>query len=350
MKQYSFISDFSNAAVIETFAGPISGMRNIPLPQIGFSASVLERIDAETAAGPVQSFILKKTVLHTDWLSQRTNDNLGREAAILREESLFKIWESIHCPYLAFAIEDGQIALLMNDLSGYLFPDQREPVDSKTEETVLNTLASLHAAFWELPALKEIDWLAKPFQYFEAFGPGIHATDSFAPPPDKLAGSMALGWETVIELLPANIASVLLQPAEKIFDRWRDLPVTFLHGDAKLANMALMPGGRLSLFDWAFAGRGPCGIELGWYIAVNATRLSRSKDEAISAYRLLLEAHLQHPVEDNSWTEMVDLAIVTGARMLLWNKALAFRAGTERAKNEWDWWIQKLTTTVAHFR
>ena len=87
---------------------------------------------------------------------------------------------------------------------------------------------------------------------------------------------------------------------------------------------------------------------MGWYIAINSTRLARNKEDVIALYRTSLEAHLQHPIEEETWIKMVDLAVFTGAKMLLWNKALAYQSGTERGKNEWNWWIQKLKIVVAH--
>ena len=112
--------------------------------------------------------------------------------------------------------------------------------------------------------------------------------------------------------------------------------------------MAFLPEGKIAMFDWAAAGQGPCGIDLGWYIAVNATRLARTKEEVISTYRTFLESHLQHPIEEKTWIHMVNLAVFTGAKMMLWNKALAYATGTEKGKKEWDWWMQKLKNVVAY--
>jgi thiamine kinase-like enzyme len=245
-------------------------------------------------------------------------------------------------------MEKGQIAMLMNDLSAYLLPDVKEPIDLQTEAIILNTLASLHAGFWESTEIKKIDWLKTPEQYFNAFGPGEHLTDSFAPPPQNILDSMNQGWELAFDLLPEEIKSMFLQPAEKIMKRGEDLPTTFLHGDTKLPNMALMPNSRIAAFDWAFAGQGRCSIDLGWYIAINSTRLARTKEDVILLYRTFLESHLNHPIEEETWIRMVDLAVFTGAKMLLWNKALGYRSGTERGKSEWNWWIQKLQIVVAH--
>ena len=348
MKQFTFISDLTNPKSIEPITGAVSNINKTLLSGIGYSASTLERIDVALTSGSTQSFILKYTKLNSDWLTQRTRDTIGREAAILDEESLSKIWESIHCPYIAYAMEKGQIAMLMNDLSAYLLPDLKEPIDLITEATILNTLASLHAGFWGSIEIKKLAWLGIPKQYLEALGPGEHLTDAFVPPPEKTFESMNKGWEIVFELLPEEIKPIFLHPVEKILERWKDLPTTFLHGDTKLSNMALMPDGRIAAFDWAFAGKGPCSIDLGWYLAINSTRLARSKEDVISLYRTFLESHLHYSIEEKTWIKIVDLAVFTGAKMLLWNKALGYQAGTERGKSEWEWWIQKLKTVVAH--
>jgi hypothetical protein len=175
----------------------------------------------------------------------------------LDEDNLLEIWKSVDCPYVAFAMEKGQIAVLMNDLSAYLLLDVKEPIDLQTEATILNTLASLHASFWETIEIKKLDWLKTPQQYFEALGPGEHLTDSFAPPPKKVLESMNQGWAIALDMLPEEVKAMFLQPAEKIMERWKDLPTTFLHGDTKLSNMALMPADKIAAFDWAFAGQGP---------------------------------------------------------------------------------------------
>tara|TARA_B110000046_G_scaffold165254_1_gene181403 strand:+ start:41957 stop:42967 length:1011 start_codon:yes stop_codon:yes gene_type:complete len=335
MKQFTCISDLANPKALETITGKVSSISKTLLSGIGYSDATLERIDVKLSAGSTQSFILKYIKLNSDWLSQRTKDTVGREAAILGEDSLFKIWESVDCPYVAFAMEKGQIAVLMNDLSAYLLPDVKEPIDLQTEAIILNTLASLHASFWESIEIKKLDWLKTPQQYLEALGPGEYLTDSFAPPPKEVLEGMNKGWKLALDILPEEIKAMFLQPAEKILDRWKDLPTTFLHGDTKLSNMALMPDNKIAAFDWAFTGQGPSSIDLGWYIAINSTRLARSKEDVIALYRTCLEVHLQHPIEEETWIEMEDLAVFTDAKMLLWNKALGYQSGTERGKSEW---------------
>jgi aminoglycoside phosphotransferase (APT) family kinase protein len=120
------------------------------------------------------------------------------------------------------------------------------------------------------------------------------------------------------------------------------LPRTLLHGDAKLANFALLPSGECAAFDWALVGSGPATLDLGWYIAVNAGRLARPKEEVIVRYRVLLESKLGAVLSDEVWEQMVAVGILCGALMLLWSKALALESGSTKARSDWQWWINQL--------
>ena len=52
-------------------------------------------------------------------------------------------------------------------------------------------------------------------------------------------------------------------------DRWlaplSRLPQTLIHGDLRRANIAVLPSGGMSLFDWDFACRAPAAADLAWY-------------------------------------------------------------------------------------
>jgi len=52
-------------------------------------------------------------------------------------------------------------------------------------------------------------------------------------------------------------------------DRWlapmTKLSQTLIHGDIRRANIAVLPSGTVSLFDWDFAVRAPATAELAWY-------------------------------------------------------------------------------------
>ena len=86
--------------------------------------------------------MLKSVRLSEDWIALRTCDVTGREALPLSEALLSPVWEVLACPYLAYAVEPGQVGLLMYDLSGFLLPDVREPLtEAQVAQTLRNALA-----------------------------------------------------------------------------------------------------------------------------------------------------------------------------------------------------------------
>jgi thiamine kinase-like enzyme len=346
MKRFRFIADLTDAKMLGQLIGPVTGITTATLSGIGFSGSTLYRVGASLETGNTRNFILKETSLNNDWLSLRSHDPIGRETALLEEDKLAKVWNVIHCSYVAFAREKDRTGLLMDDLSEYLFPDTREPIDVTSEDIIIDKITSIHALFWDSNEIRKLSWIARPIDYLSMLGPREHKEDDYCPPPEKLRSNISEGWKLALQLLPSATKNVLTKPAEEIFEPWKDLPVTLLHGDLKIANMAILPGNKLALFDWPATGRAPCSMELGWYLAVNATRLARTKEEFINKYRSLLESHLQFSIDENTWHRMKKLAVVTGAMMLLWNKALGWRSGTQKGKDEWEWWKDQLQDAI----
>jgi hypothetical protein len=137
-----------------------------------------------------------------------------------------------------------------------------------------------------------------------------------------------------------------MRPPVEWEERWRDLPRTLIHGDSKIANFAFVGGGSVAAFDWAFVGAAPAAIEVGWYLAVNSTRLARPKEEVLRAYRAHLESQAGHGVADDEWDRTESAAIVAGSLMLLWSKAAALESDTDRARREWGWWCDRLVAAV----
>jgi hypothetical protein len=298
-----------------------------------------------TSVGERRSFVLKRTRPDADWTARRTQDVRGRESLLLKESALAAVWDVFACPYLAFAIESGEVGLLLCDLSADLLPDVRAPLSESQESALLDALARLHARFWgRAPA---IDWLVRPAQYCDMLAPCV-ATDPqvLVVLSSALRDTVPQGWASALARLPAEAARCLTCSGLEWEQRWADLPWTLFHGDAKVANFALLADGRVAAFDWAVAGTGPCGIDVGWYLAVNASRLTHSKETIILRYRKLLEAALGNSLPDRTWRHLESSAIVCGARMLLWSKALALDHGRPGAQEEWNWWVGRLADIV----
>ena len=315
-----------------------------PLQTPGYSGSTFHRVRVRGAGadGPEPTFIVKETVLADDWFSGRTGDAVGREAAVLLAPELADLHRIFTLPYRAVAVEPGRTALLMDDLSDRLLPDERAPLDPGAEALVLDTLARLHARFWRSPALGAVDALQGPADFLHVMGPRGHGGPAPGGSSRGVDRAVRDGWQVALGLLPEPVRDALARPAERIAAGWADLPETLLHGDTKVANFAVLPGKRLAAFDFAFAGRGPCTFDVGWYVAVNASRLSASKEETLARYRDRLQAHLGRAVPDRLWTTLEEAGVVCGALMLLWSKGAAVAAGRKGADAEWGWWQDRL--------
>lgn len=335
------IAALADPRSIEVLTGPIASVERSPLTTPGFSGSSHERLTLHLVAGGTRSLVLKYTDVATDWTLVRSEDRVGREGRLLAEPTLAGVWESFTCPYLAWAANQGQVALLMTDLADHLLPDVREPMAEAEESRILTALAGLHARFWEAPAL-EIAWLTRPRHLFDLIGAHAlegEASRGFGHPVRARAHE---GWRVAFAHLPPRVAALMREPATALAERSAHLPRTLTHGDVKVANFALLPDGRVAAFDWALVGAGPVALELGWYLAVNATRLPGTKEETIARYRRRLEEALTRPLGDAFWADAERNAVLAGGAMLLWSKALALASGGARARAEWDWWVERL--------
>lgn len=311
-----------------------------PLPTtLGYSGARFYRATADGADG----FLVKETVLAEDWFSHRTEDRVGREARALLAPELELVHEIFALPYRAVATEPGRIGLLMEDVSPWLLPDERAPIDPDHEGLILDTLAQLHAAFWRAPELERLGWLQGPSDFLHIMGPRGHdEEEERGGSARRVNEAIRAGWREAHTRLPDPIRRALWRPAAEIAAPWADLPHTLVHGDSKVANFAVLPDARLCALDWAFVGRAPCTFEIGWYVAVNAPRLAGSKADTFRRYRTRLEGHLGRALDDALWERLQEAGVVCGALMLLWSKASAVAAGRNGAEAEWAWWEARL--------
>jgi Phosphotransferase enzyme family len=318
---------------------PIVSLDVQPLRHNGYSGALLERVDLQLGDGRHERLVRKRVRPATDWPAYLTRDLHGREAMLLAEPRLSGVWEIFECPYVGVNAEDGEVVLLMRDLSECLLPDVDSPLDLEHEERLLAALARLHARYWRCDVLDQLEWLAQPQQILSFLGPEMTAPTSY-----PLLDMCHSGWTAALDMLPKSAADWLLQVPH--MQPAAGLPHTLVHGDAKVANFALLPGARVAAFDWGLVGVAPCTLDLGWYLAVNAGRLARPKEEVVSRYRALLQDALGEPLPDDMWHRLTDLGILTGVRMLLWEKALAAREGSARAVTEFTWWAEALQQLV----
>jgi hypothetical protein len=313
-----------------------------PLSTVGFSGATHRRLVAVLSSGETRRFVLKLCDPAREWTAIRSGDRVGREWCLLAERALHAVWEAFVSPYVAYAVEGSRSGLLMEDVGAYVFPDVRQPIALGSEEELLAALARLHARFWRSPALS-ISWLGRASWTSELVTPSVlDDTAALALMPPVLRERLRVGWDVALARLSRRATGLLRCPARIIHEAWADLPQTLVHGDVNVANFAPIPERGVAAFDWALIGTGPSTTDLGWYLAVNASRLARSKEEVIARYRELLEHELRHELGDALWARLEDVAVIYGARTMLWTKGAQLAAGSEASQPEWDWWARRL--------
>ena len=330
-----------DAKELQSQFGPFTDLAVEPIVTDGFSGAEFYRIKLVYPGGRENNLILKEVNLNEDWFSCRTGDTLGREAAILNVPELESIFEIFFLPYHKTGATPSKIGLLMEDVSDGLFPSERIVLDQSDQDLMLDKLAELHAGYWESPIMESLPWLHQMEDFIYVMGPLDHLnyTGNWA---KSLPQMIKESWEMAMTLLPGHLQELFLMPADDITRPWKDLPRTLVHGDTKIANFAKGKDGRLGLLDWAFTGHAPCTFDIGWFLAVNASRLAEPKEAILLKYRSMLELHLDYTLDEELWQQLEQAGIVTGAFMLLWSKARGVKEGRAGANNEWEWWINRL--------
>jgi hypothetical protein len=196
-------------------------------------------------------------------------------------------------PYLGVAADGEGVAILMPDLSAELIaweaPNDDPVVSETTLDRVVDAVARLHAMPWSdyHPTSPDWDWpwcplrerlllLARPSaERYRADGLAVGERflagwDAF----DRIASAPA---RALIEQLSADPSHLLTALGR--------LPRTGLHGDLKLANVALLGDGRVALIDWQLMSLAPVAVELGWLLVSNSASLPIGPNELMTRYR-----------------------------------------------------------------
>ncbi|MEA2632458.1 MAG: hypothetical protein QOE66_2677 [Chloroflexota bacterium] len=268
----------------------------------------------------------------------------------------------------------------MPDLSDGLFtwegPKGNPIVGPATLDRVIDAVARLHAMRWAdyRPTSFEWGWpwcplperlllLSRPSA--ERYrGEGTAVGDRFL-----------AGWDAFERFAPAAakrlIAGLSTEPAPLLAALGR-LPSTGLHGDLKLANVALLDDGRVALIDWQLMTLAPVAVELGWLLASNSAVLPIGPDEVLERYRVAAVRAAREPLEMGArwpaggapeglpltlmprgldptigdWEAQRDLAWIVGLLLRGWRKGLDAEAGVTlpwgiSAADDLAWWCQR---------
>lgn len=341
----------------------LAGVPEAPFPNDGWSGATLTVLQRAH-----ERFILKRTSAAQDWIVRATNDVALREGVVANGQ--LHLVEPVVAPYLGTASDGAGIAILMPDLSAELIawdrPSHDPVVSEATLERVLDAVARLHAMPWPEYRATTPDWswpwcpLRERLLLLTRPAAERYRADGLAVGERFLAG-----WDAFDRAAPAAARELVEQLANdpsRLIDALGRLPSTGLHGDLKLANVAILDDGRVALIDWQMMALAPVAVELGWMLVANSANLPVGPEAVLATYRRAAERaalesmHLggswlmggdrnrpQHErIEGRfgtlpprgldatigDWEAQVDLAWIVGLLLRGWRKGLDAEAGT----------------------
>ncbi len=243
---------------------------------------------------------------------------------------------------------DGPDAVvLMPDLSVELLswerPAHEQPVDPSTVDRVIDAIARLHAIAWWgfLADHATIPWTPVAERLLLLSRP---AATRYADEGNPVGERFLAGWEA-FERLATPEARRLVErlsgevgPLEEALG---GLPAIGLHGDLKLANVAVFPDDAVGFIDWQMVTFAPVAVELGWLLVSNSAVLPFEPDDVLRRYRESVAWHVGRMsaavrLADadevlGDWAAQVDLAWIVGLLLRGWRKGLDAEASATLA-------------------
>lgn len=302
-----------------------------PIEHNGFSGARLSRIVQDD-----QSYILKRVSLATDWIMRGLDDTTCREAEFAVSAVCTMLPDNLRIPYVGAARDGSGWAILSRDIFPLRFgADGVEPPEAW--DAILGALADMHAVFWRQPLDVGVRWC--PWrERLTLLSPA--GADSLAA--EGIDFGAPAGWRVfgrIAEAVTRDAILGLLRDPSPLMRKMDSLSSTLCHADAKIGNMGL-DGVILWLFDWSDVSAAPVGLEIGYLLAVNSSRLPWPHDETLARYAAHLERRLgAAQFAASGWPEQEALAILSGIMTLGWAKAWEAEAGS---RGEFDWWCDRV--------
>jgi hypothetical protein len=228
------------------------------------------------------------------------------------------------------------VALLMRDVSEELVGEGDGPITETQHVTFLDHLAAMAAATWGWTD-DDADPALLPYRLrWSWFSPVVLDTERELGFPEAVPRIALEGWDRFRDRAPRHIGDAvldLLADPSPLVAALRSTPSCLLHGDWKLSNLGIAPDGRTVLLDWAYPGEGPIAHELGWYLALNRSRLPTgwTKESTIEAFGASLRSH---GIDTAGWWDrQLRLALLGTLVEFGWEKALG-------DDDELGWWCR----------
>jgi len=362
------LSRWRDRALVDLLATHgLAGAVERPFPTDGWSGASFTSLERDG-----RRYVLKRTSLAIDWIARATADAELREAWLATADAPWPT--GVMAPYLGAAADGDRTAILMPDLSADLIawerPDDQSALGTAALARVLAAVARLHRTPWSRALEADVartgigppPWCPLPERLLLLARPSALA---YAAAGNPVGERFLAGWDAFERSAPRAARDLVdglsMEPAPLIRALAR-LPSVGLHGDLKLANVALLPGDAVGLIDWQLTLRAPVAVELGWFLVANSGSLAESPESVQDAYRAALGwdsrgrasapdvadipdgAEFDDVVGD--WAAQADLAAIVGLLLRGWRKGLDAEAGVGlpsgvRAADDLAWWCRR---------
>ena len=202
---------------------------------------------------------------------------------------MMRVWEREHCFYRdvardvtirvphAYVNNADPPCLVLEDLAPAIPGDHVAGATAEQAQRAIDVLARHHAAWFEHPQLRTLDWL-----------PGLDD-----PMTETLGSTFEMGWPAFLAKYGDELAPRCLRWCEQFvagIPAWirghYDDPVTLTHGDFRLDNLFFAVDGTVAVIDWQMAMRAPGQGDLVYFCANNLTTPMRRihEDALIERY------------------------------------------------------------------
>jgi hypothetical protein len=311
-------------------------------------------------------FVLKRTSLAVDWIARATRDDDLREGWLAARDS--RPWPSASVPmgtfpHLGAAADGDGVAILMPDLSTELIawerPGHDPVVDRETLERILWAVGRLHSVPWsEAHAMwarragdPEPPWCPLPERLTLLTR---RSAEGYAADGNPVGDIFLRGWDAFdrqASRAARDLIAGLTEDVTPLVEALGRLPSRGLHGDLKLANVALFEGDAVGFIDWQMALRAPVAVELGWLLVSNSASLPVRPETVLADYRSAIDWHSGRWGSDaasilGDWDAQIDLTWIVGLLLRGWRKGLDAADGVTLASeipaaDDLAWWCER---------
>jgi len=322
-ESYASVDELLAPETLTALTGePVKYVRCLPM-EGGFSGSSLLNVEAN-GDKRAECFVLKRMSVKRDWVMDATHDHRCRSVTLWQTGLLHRLQPTVAHATLACARDGDGWAMLMDDISTALMAN--EPFTGRQVYFLLDSLATLHATFWEAAELTDPKLgVCTTKALLQLFSPTM--AHQFPGTTSPLPQRIIEGWPALQKVVAPDVADVLSklcadpQPLCAALARY---PATLVHGDYRYANLGLVvePATQAILIDWQLAGYSAATIDLAWFLATpNVLNSPVATDVATEYYRQRLAEQLGERFNESCWQPLLALGQLANVLRSAWSKA-----------------------------